>query len=34
MVLEKISEQLERGDANDCEELQIILQELLELMKR
>ena len=34
MVLEKISEQLERGNANDCEELQIILQELLELMKR
>lgn len=34
MVLEKISEQLERGDVDDCEELQIILQELLELIKR
>ena len=34
MVLEKISEQLERSDADDCAELQAILQELLELMKR
>lgn len=34
MVLEKISEQLERGDVDDCDELQIILQELLELIKR
>lgn len=34
MVLEKISEQIERGDVYECEELQTILQELLELMKR
>lgn len=34
MVLEKISEQLERGDVDDCDELQIILQELLEVIKR
>ena len=34
MVLEKISEQLERGEGDDCDELQIILQELLELIKR
>lgn len=34
MVLENISEQLERGDVDDCDELQIILQELLELIKR
>lgn len=34
MVLEKISEQMERGDVYECAELQTILQELLELMKR
>ena len=34
MALEQISNQMERGDANDCEELKSILHELLELIKR
>ena len=34
MVLEELNKNLERGDAYDCREMQLILQELLELMKR
>jgi hypothetical protein len=34
LVLEDINEKMERGDAYDSEELQMILQELLKLMKR
>ena len=34
MALEQISNQMERGEVNDCEELKSILHELLELMKR
>lgn len=34
MALEQISIQMERGDAYDCEELKVVLQELLELIKR
>lgn len=34
MVLEKLYEKMERGEAYDCEELKQILKELLELMKR
>ena len=34
MALEKINKNIERGDADDCKQLQMILQELLELMKR
>ncbi len=34
MALEEIYKNVERGDADDCRRLQVILQELLELMKR
>lgn len=34
MVLEDINKNLERGDAYDCTELKVILQELLEVMRR
>ena len=34
MVLEKICDQIERGNVDDCNDMQIMLQELLELIKR
>ena len=34
MVLEDINKNLERGDVYDCTELKVILQELLEVMRR
>ena len=34
MALEEISKNMEGSDADDCRQLQVILQELLELMKR
>lgn len=34
MVLEDINKNLERGDEYDCIELKLILQELLEVMRR
>lgn len=34
MALEEISKNMEGSDVNDCRQLQVILQELLELMKR
>ena len=34
MALEEISKNMEGSDDDDCRQLQVILQELLELMKR
>lgn len=34
MALEDINRKMERGEGDECEKLQIILQELLELIKR
>lgn len=33
MVLEKISEQIKESDAYDCEELKVLLQEMLRIIK-